>query len=812
MFRSSATIRIAMGVSSLSVSVVMLAATLGLIRDPKPAVLQGRAALCESVAVSCSLLARHDDVESMRLALSTVVRRNGELLSAGVREVDGALLVEAGPHSSIWEQPDSNHSTSSRMMVPIRAGGKLWGTVELQFEDGSANPLTALGNMLIDTVGRLGLVCAFVGAMGFFFYYFYLRKVLQQLDPSQAVPERVREALDTLVEGLLVLDHRERIVLANAAFCRMVGQESEVLLGRKVGRLPWHIAGDSEDGQLPWVSAQAAGLECTGTLILPGEGDTETRTFLVNCAPIPGENGKSRGVLASFDDITPIEKKKAEMARMLGLLQESSEEIRRQNRELERMATTDPLTSCLNRRAYFERMDTVWTTAVDEQRSLSCLMVDIDHFKSINDNHGHAMGDQVLSTVAATLRSEAREHDLVCRYGGEEFCVLLPHTDLPTAGEVAENFRAAIERLEFPDLRITASLGASGMELTPGSPEELLEYADKALYMAKRNGRNQVITADQVDPDLEVDESKISRDSGPQNLSVEEGKSGIPFQAVTALISALAYRDQDTAEHSRRVADLCVDVARGTLSKTECYTLEIAALLHDIGKIGVPDSILLKPGPLTREEWEVMHTHDRIGVEIISASFNNNDLSAIIRSHHAFFGGTPNDPGLPSGVEIPFGARLLSICDSYDAMVSNRVYRAGRSRREAFDELRRCAGTQFDPQLVERFIEIVGSHPETSSAAAPPVSRELALNIGLQIEGLSTALDKQDIEGLSILAGRLKSVAANQGITDIAEHAARLQADVESDMDLLDILGAAHELLDLCRSTQKSHVETALSA
>lgn len=812
MFRNSATFRIALGVASLSVSVVMLAATLGLISDPKPAVLQGRIALCEAVAIKCSLLARHDDIESMRHGISTVVRRNDQLISAGIRQEDGTLLVEAGQHSRIWKRSDSTTSTLSRMTVPIRAAGKSWGTVEFQFDDHSGNPLAKIGHQLIDIVGRLGLICAFVGAMGFLMYYFYLRKVLQQLDPSQAVPERVREALDTLVEGLLVIDHRERIVLANAAFSRMVGQEPELLLGQKVSRLAWTVAGDNDEYLLPWVKAQSFGQESTGTLLLPGEGDAETRTFLVNCAPIPGDNGKSRGVLASFDDITPIEKKKAEMARMLGLLQESSEEIRRQNRELERMATTDPLTSCLNRRAYFERMESAWSDAINEQHPLSCLMVDIDHFKSINDNHGHAMGDQVLSTVAATLREQAREQDLVCRYGGEEFCVLLPHTDLKVAGEVAENFRRALELLEFPELKITASLGASGMELTPASPEELLEFADKALYMAKRNGRNQVVSADQVDRDLEVDESKISREPGDQTAAPESGKSGIPFQAVTALISALAYRDQDTAEHSRRVADLCVEVARGLVSKTECYTLEIAALLHDIGKIGVPDSILLKPGPLTREEWDVMHSHDRIGVEIISASFNNCDLSTIIRSHHAFFGGTPNDPGLPSGLGIPFGARLLTICDSYDAMVSNRVYRRARSRDEAFAELRRCAGTQFDPQLVERFIEIVGSEPELIEPQSSTVSRELALNIGLQIEGLSTALDKQDIGGLRILAGRLKAVASNHGITDIAEHAARLEGDVESDTDLLNVLGAAHELLDLCRSTQKSHVGTAIEA
>ncbi len=167
----------------------------------------------------------------------------------------------------------------------------------------------------------------------------------------------------------------------------------------------------------------------------PGGG---VRNFIVNATPIVGDNGKPCGVMASFDDITAIHKNKQELVEMLDELKQSRDQVRVQNEELQILATRDPLTNCWNRRSFFDVFEKEWDAARRYQHPVSCIMVDIDHFKSINDNHGHAVGDEVLRRVGAELLQSVRTTDLVCRYGGEEFCVLLPHLDVEEASQAAE--------------------------------------------------------------------------------------------------------------------------------------------------------------------------------------------------------------------------------------------------------------------------------------------------------------------------------------------------------------------------------------
>lgn len=798
MKRLSATARIALGLSCLTVSVLLAAQTCGLIPDHRVPVTKGRAALCEAMAINFSLLASRGDLKRIDVGLQAIVKRNRDILSAAVRRADGKYLVEVGEHATQWNQSADGRSTDSNIYVPIAAGDRRWGTVEVRFR-----PMTepGLAGILQSPLFRL---TAFIAVVGFLTQFFYLRKMLQHMDPSKVVPDRVRDTLDTLAEGLLVMDQNGRIVLANKAFSETVGRSASQLQGCQASELPWLRHENAEsDGMYPWTRAIQAGVTQTGVMLDLKAGASEKKTFIVNSAPILGDDGQHRGVLASFDDVTHLEQKKADLSRTLDMLKKSSDEISRQNRELEVLATQDPLTSCLNRRSFFDQFDTHWNTAERYGHALSLAMVDIDHFKSVNDDHGHSVGDTVLKQVANVLKTSARDCDLVCRFGGEEFCILMPNTNLDAAYQAADRFRAAIEGQKFENLSVTASLGVSEMALGASSPQLLLDEADKCLYVAKRNGRNQVVRWDNVPDDLEVDESQVSRTVPAVD---PDAAVSVPYHAVTALISALAYRDLSTAEHSRRVADYCVAAAAGVMSLSESYVLEMAALLHDIGKVGVPDSILLKPGPLTKDEWIVMQAHDRIGVEIIRAAFASPELTTIVESHHAFFGDGTRKSGLPTGLDIPLGARILSIADAYDAMVSDRVYRKGRTTEQAFAELRRCAGSQFDPELVERFIQSVNAQSTKPNTALSTVSKETALSIGLQIERLSSALDDRDLNGLKIMANRLNTVATKQGVSEIAERAAQLEQSVTDDLALMEIVGSANELLDLCRCTQKSYL------
>ncbi len=797
--RISPAARIGLGLVSLTVGILFVVSALGLIPDRRQAVLEKRKALSEAMAIHFSYCAQAGDISTFQATTKTVVDRNPEIVSAAVRRADGHLLFEVGEHEAGWGDNHGLQSSPTHVCVPITAGSEPWGAVELRFK-----PIdkTALWAPLNDPIFP---IAGFVAVAGFLVYYGYLRILFRRFnfDPSLSIPKRVRTTLDSLVEGVVIMDNQERIAIANSAFAELVGRPPGDLEGRKVSELSWAVPGTAQPHALPWQRTVEGGAAELGTVLSLHVDGSQPRTLSVNSAPIMADDGTQRGIMATFDNLTVLEKKNAHLKKLLQKLKNSRQVIHEQNQALRMLATRDPLTDCLNRRAFFEVFESQWSAAERYGTPLSCVMVDIDHFKSINDRYGHATGDLVLQQVAETLNTLKRKSDVICRYGGEEFCVLLPQIDLEGAMQAAERFRGAIAAPLCAGIKVTASLGVAVMSLEATDPRELLDQADLALYAAKREGRNRVLPwnprmrhEDKAAPDV--------RHATPKED--QRSASTIPFHAVTALVSALGYRHADTAEHSRRVADLCVAAASGLMSQSDSYVLEVAALLHDIGKLGVPDAVLLKPGPLDPREWTVIRTHEGMGEAIISSAFSCDLLTEIVCKHHCWYGGSPHDAGLPKGDEIPLGARLLSIADAYDAMVSDRVYRKGRPRAAAFAELRRCAGSQFDPELVERFIAVVMASDESRTPAFS-VSKQTALKVGVQIERLACALDAGDNGSLALMASHLNAMAALHDIPPIAAAAARLEKCTAAN-DRVEITRTTIELLDLCRTTYRSYLPT----
>lgn len=800
-------IRLTLSLVSLTISCLLFAASIGLVPDAHNAQMKGRAVLCESIAITNSVLATRGDMAAMKASLKAIQERNADIESLAVRRASGTLECEIGEHTAHWKAAADGLSSETQMQVPIWQGSQKWGTVEVRFR---AIRSTGWRGVLEEPLVQIVLFMASISSLAFLMF---LSRTLRQLNPSNVIPSRVRTALDTLTEGLLVLDEKQRIVMANLAFSKTIGRESNGLIGLKMDELPWRnrdAHGTEQLHDIPWRDAYDTAKPRTGVLLDLQITTEHRRTFLVNAAPIFSDKFRCQGVLTSLEDVTPLEQKKKELQFALEQLKHSTEEIRQQNEVLERLATTDPLTECLNRRSFFQQFETQWKSAEQDRRPMSVIMVDIDHFKSINDKHGHAMGDEVLRGVAATFRNTARIGDLVCRFGGEEFCILLPCTDIVEAKTAGERFRAAVAAVKFPNLSVTVSVGVSAMSLGATDPQDLIEQADKCLYVAKRNGRNQVIGWDNVPTDLVVEDKPVSRDA-PATVS-KAAESTIPYRAVTALFSTLAYRHQPTAAHCRRVADLCVMLAETRMSLRDCYLVETAALLHDIGHIGVPDSILLKNGPLSRAELDLMQHHATIGLEIVRTSFGNAQLTQLIETHKSFFGGTTHHPHLPKGADIPLGARILAVAEAFDSMTNDSVHGRRMTTEQAITELRNGSGLQFDPELVESLIGIVSNLAFQGSASqSEAITRDAAVDVGSQIENLVAAIDDQDIEHLRSLADRLKSTAQTSGIRRIAESASSLETAVAKNAELLSILVSASELVGLCRSTQKTLLNNTIS-
>lgn len=798
--RLSSIHRIVLGLVSLTVSVLLATGLLGLIPNPAPAEREARHSFCESTAVSFMALASRMDSEQLQTTLDQLRERNSQVQSIGVRQNSGKLVLQSGSHHQLWESTGSDLSSLQETIVPIFANGEDWGRLEVRWKQGIA--FAVLGIPIRPDL----LLTVTVAVLSFFVFSLYLKRVMKHINPSKVVPTRVRDALNSLAEGLLVLDRQQLIVLANESFATATGQTADTLIGSRPDRFDFRISGDANAAELPWITTAKYSRPVKGVLLTHGEGEQQ-RTFSVSTVPVRDEKQENRGVVASFEDVTQLQNKQQELRDALSSLKTSTDEIRKQNRELEWLATRDTLTGCLNRRSFFREFETRWQEALHTNQPMAAVMVDIDHFKSVNDNHGHSMGDEVLRVVSKTVMETIDENDVVCRYGGEEFTVLMPGTSIDESEVKAEKCRLAIKALEFTNLKVTASLGVSALCQHPESPQDLLDQADKCLYVAKRNGRNQVVRWDQAQAQVNrlADQTAPTREAEGQ----KKAASSIPFHAVAALTSALAHRDQATAVHSRRVADLCVATGEGLLSLRECYVLEIAALLHDIGKIGIPDAILRKPGTLTPQELDVIHQYNRMGVDMVQGSFGASVLTEIVEQHVVHYDMSNADRGSDTGRRPSVSARILAIANAYDTMVSDLSYRRRMTRSEAFSELRRCAGTQFDPELVERFINAVKLRHHEHPGSETVVTKESALSIGLMLEQLIAALDDQDAQQLKDITESLQITATMHGLTDIAKLSKTLHDTLEHEHDDIELMQMAGELLDLCRATQSTLLDAA---
>ncbi|HXX46486.1 MAG TPA: diguanylate cyclase [Candidatus Acidoferrales bacterium] len=418
-------------------------------------------------------------------------------------------------------------------------------------------------------------------------------------------------------------------------------------------------------------------------------------------------------------------------------------------------AITDGLTGVKTHRFLMEALSSEWKRSTRANRPLALVLMDLDHFKFVNDFYGHLEGDVVLQRVGHILEQNCRRSDVVARYGGDEFVILMPETTVEQARQLANKLRGWIASDPLlRDKNITASFGIAAFPVHGSTPQELIQVADSSMYISKHQGGNSVSTAEQGDPG---DRKRWKKDvleaylgvtlkrlfaTGPEAFEEiyrrleqftrslrEQGAEGsgetlpaVVVETVTSLAFAIDAKDHYTQGHSQKVSAYAVMIAQALgLAQADVEEIRLAGLLHDIGKVGIPESILNKSGPLDASEWETMKTHTDLGARILEPLRPMLRIREMVRHHHEFYDGS-GYPRRLEGDQIPHGARVIAVADAYDTITSERTYKKARTPEDAFAELERCAANQFDPEIVRVFIETMRRAPRPTVEAGVSVT------------------------------------------------------------------------------------------
>jgi diguanylate cyclase (GGDEF)-like protein len=567
------------------------------------------------------------------------------------------------------------------------------------------------------------------------------RNVITTLNPDEMlakIAEELEQGLDYSHIGIGLLDYSTKEIVVQAEAGRRKGA-----LGRRLG-LDNNVAGlVARTGQMAVV--------VYGSVSSPGEPILEGSASAIALPILYAD--QLQGVLYvetdKASDFSPEEILfLGTLADLIsGALQNASAFQKAQEQ-----AITDGLTGLKTHRFFMEALSGEWKRSTRAGRSFSLVLMDLDRFKFVNDFYGHLDGDLVLQRVGHILDQNCRRSDVVARYGGDEFVILMPETDADQGHQLAAKLRSWISA--DPVLReknVTSSFGVATYPVNGSTPQELIQVADASMYLSKHQGGNAVSTADEFDandskqwkrdvldaylgvtlkrlfvtgPDAFVEiysrveqfarsfaetESSAARPNGSGAVKTfgEPAFEPLPpvvMDTLTSLALAVDAKDQFTQGHSQKVSGYAVMIAEAIgLEGPQIEEIRLGGMLHDVGKVGILESILNKNGPLNPDEWESMKRHVEFGAKLLEPLVGTEQIREMVAHHHEFYDGSGYPDGLV-GNHIPLGARIIAIADAYDTITSERTYKKARTPDEAFLELERCGNAQFDPDLVRAFM------------------------------------------------------------------------------------------------------------
>ena len=451
-------------------------------------------------------------------------------------------------------------------------------------------------------------------------------------------------------------------------------------------------------------------------------------TYIIVLTACDDQEAKNQALNSGADDylIKPYDLEELSARLRNGL------RVHRLQERLRHAAVTDGLTGLWNHAEFRELLTREFSRTRRYGGTVSLLMLDLDHFKAVNDTHGHEAGNAVLQGVARELRALVRETDVVARYGGEEFAVICPQTSLDDAANLAERMRLALRQKVRvpgqPEHPVTVSIGVcSSTDPRVHSLADLINLADHALYLGKRGGRDRVVRSDVAQdvpntPEIEVGEvDRLQK----QVLSLSMQAKELCLQSVWAFVQALEARDPLTAWHSRNTTFYARALAMAAgWDEHLCETVSNAAMLHDLGKIGVPDKILQSPKPLSERDSAVLRQVPLITCKILEPLRVFETEMVIIRHLRERYDGAGYPFGL-SGSAIPIGARLLAVAETFDALTSERPHRSGRTIEQSVAVIVAEAGRQFDPRFTALLEQVITAQHDEWAAQIQRMQSDL---------------------------------------------------------------------------------------
>lgn len=487
------------GLVSLTLAISLTAYLLGLIPNKSATELDARVKVAEALSLQLAGAANRNDGVTLEETLSLVVGRSKDVISAALRRNDGTIIVSAGDHEKNWIANESGRSTPTHIIVPLLGEEGKQGAIEISF--GSAFSDARYLGIPVPILTFL----AFLAATGFMGYFLILKRSLHELDPGRVIPERVQKAFDTLNEGVIILDEKQRILLANNAFLKLYGSEDGPEIGTKISNLQWRMGDEaSTAGAHPWHLAIREKREIREELMSLRIESGEIFNFNVNATVISGEKGKAIGAIVTLVDMTDLNQSQEALEITAKKLEKTQSDVERKTKELAYLTSHDPFTGCINRRTFFRRLDRDLDACMLEVGSMSLFIIDLDDFKSVNERFGPVTGDSVLLAVSSALKSACTGSDYVARIGGQDFGIVRNAVSSEEAIEFADNLRTKIteesRKVMLGGQHVTVSIGiAEMMGARKVLAQDFVGEANAAVQAAKKSGKNKSVRFDDID-------------------------------------------------------------------------------------------------------------------------------------------------------------------------------------------------------------------------------------------------------------------------------------------------------------------------